>query len=84
MDYGMQMVESEKPFSNKIQKIASNHYRNQFYCWNKRKRILSQETFYLKQFLIIFLLNLAYVGMKGTSQVENFRFQKPVGSNLTR
>ena len=51
MDYGMQMVELEKLFSNKIQKIVSNHYKNQFYCWNKRKRILIQEAFYFLPFL---------------------------------
>ena len=50
MDYGMQMVELEKLFSNKIQKIVSNHYKNQFYCWNKRKRILIQEAFYFCHF----------------------------------
>ena len=45
----MQMVELEKLFSNKIQKIVSNHYKNQFYCWNKRKRILKQEALYVSR-----------------------------------
>ena len=47
--------------SNKIQKIVSNHYKNQFYCWNKRKRILIQEAFYFLSFLsFLYRINYAH------------------------